>query len=260
MITVKTNGIVEPFGLHIVRDSEFGLLAPLREYTEELPGVDGEFYFGSDFGPGEHKLKMLNVGGFLTAVEKDTLQTAVAAQLYALKEYDLLVLEWVPDKVWRVRLTGKPDMPDIPGRVQLTITLKYQPFRISVAENYLTGIEGAIQYKSVEMAEVLDPATDNHAILINKGTIATPLKIEIVGAVTNPSVVVGAYTLTYTGTLTSSDTLIIDTGAMTCTFNGVNAMGGLSGMTDFIALLPGGTAVTVASAGATTFKWYDTWA
>jgi len=253
MIIVKTNGIVDPFGLHIMRDSEFGILAPLREYAEEIPGVDGEMFFGSEFTTGEHRLKMINTG-FLNPAQKDALISSLSAQLYTLKDYDLLVFESVPNKAWRIRLGGKIEMPDIPGRVQLTVPITYQPFRVSVDEYYLSG-----QAKAVEMSDVLDSSIRQSGFLINQGSAATPLRVEIVGPVTNPSVIVGGHTFTYTGTLTSSDTLKIDTKALTVTFNGVNALASFTGMSS-IKLQPGGTSVTGASAGVTTFKWYDLWA
>lgn len=258
VITMHENGLVEPFGLYIIRDSEHPFMADMEEYSEEIPGVDGEIYFGARFKATPFKLQCIN-RGFLSSAEKETLKISVSGQLYQLKEYDLLVCDWMPDKAWRIRLAGKPELPDIPGRVKLTIPLVYQPFRISVDERYIVSEESFIQYKGVEMAETLGP-DQTDAVIVNHGTVATPFKIEVVGPVTNPSVNVGGHVFTYAGTLTASDTLILDTGKLTATYNGVNALAHVEGMS-MVKLAPeAGTTITAAASGTTTFKWHELWA
>jgi phage-related protein len=93
--------------------------------------------------------------------------------------------------------------------------------------------------------------------LTNEGTFETPVKIEITGPITNPSVTVGGETLIWTGTVGASDRLEIDTEYMTVKFNGSNAIANYSG--GFPKLQPGDTTVTAAAGGTTIFRWRDRW-
>lgn len=119
--------------------------------------------------------------------------------------------------------------------IEVRIPLRYQPVWVATSEKSRVG-SGA---------------------LTNEGTVEAPMVITIQGPVINPSVAVGASTLTYTGSLAPGDTLIIDTETITVKFNGVNALANYSG--GFPKIAPGGTAVTAAAAGTTTFTWRDRW-
>ena len=81
--------------------------------------------------------------------------------------------------------------------------------------------------------------------------------VEIVGLVTNPSVVINGETMTYTGTVTASDKLVIDTERMTVTFNGANAMANYNKV--FPKLAVGDNVVTAASGGTTIVRWLNRW-
>lgn len=236
-ITMNADGTVSPFGLKWLRDSSFELLAPTRDSFETVEGVDGVVDFGSEFGTGEFTLELINNNGFLSQSAKNSLRDTVVGYLNQLRDYGTLTWENDSGKTLSVRLQGKPQMPDIPGRVKVSIPLAYQPIWVSVEEHSHT-----------------DDGT-----LVNAGTFETPIVVEIRGPCSNPSVIVGDYTLSYTGDLISSDTLIIDTGALTAKFNSVNALGNLTGLSHEVKLQPGNTAVTGASGGTTVFKWYDGW-
>ena len=80
--------------------------------------------------------------------------------------------------------------------------------------------------------------------------------IEIVGPVTNPSVTINGKVMTYTGEVTASDLLIIDTEKLTATFNGANALVNYNGV--FPKLAVGDNTVTV-SGGTVKVIWLNRW-
>jgi hypothetical protein len=207
-------------------------MAASRDGLEEVDGMDGAVDFGSELGTGDITLDLVSADG-LTQAEIVTLRNTTVAYLNQLRDYGILTWEADPGKVLAIRLNGKPERdPDIIGALKISVPLICQPLWTTFAEHTLTG----------------------SGTVINGGTFETPVVVEIRGPCTNPSVTIGSYTMTYTGSLTLSDTLIIDTGALTATFNGVNALT-FNGV--FPKLEMGANTVIAASAGTTTFTWYD---
>ena len=96
-------------------------------------------------------------------------------------------------------------------------------------------------------------------VIYNAGTLECPLVITITGIVTDPTVVVGNYSLSYSGTLAEADVLVIDTGALTCTLNGVNALTNLTGLSPDIKLQPGKTFVIATDGGIAAFRYRERW-
>jgi hypothetical protein len=97
-------------------------------------------------------------------------------------------------------------------------------------------------------------STPTTMTVANPGTVtAEKITLDFLGPITNPSIVnstTGA-TVTYTGTVLTSQHLIIDTGAYTATNNGVNAIAGIthSGAVPFLTLAPGPNVLTVYGTG-----------
>ena len=48
MLHVDENGILQPLGVKVLRDSREELLPATRDYVEVIPGMDGEYDFGCD--------------------------------------------------------------------------------------------------------------------------------------------------------------------------------------------------------------------
>lgn len=233
-LTIKETGIVEPLGLSWLRSSKFPLITASRDGLEEVDGMNGAIDFGSELGTGDITLDLVSADG-LTQAEINTLRDTVVGYLNQLRDYGVLTWEADPGKVLAIRLNGKPERdPDVLGAFKISVPLICQPIWTSDAEHALTG----------------------SGTLTNAGTFETPVVVEIRGPCANPTVTIGSYTMTYTGSLTSSDTLIIDTGALTCTFNGVNALA-FNGV--FPKLDVGANTVVAASAGTTMFTWRDSW-
>lgn len=231
-IVIKGDGTVDPFGLYWLRESKFSLLAGTKGGLEEVAGMDGAIDFGTEFSADEIILELIS--GELTQVEKIALRNTVVGQLNQLREYGTLAYESDPAKVMAVRLNGKPSQQDIPGRFRISIPLLCQPLWYGDTEYSLTGSGTAT----------------------NLGTFETPVIVEVRGPCTNPSVSVNGITMTYTGLLGSGDIIIIDTGALTATLNGVGA---LTFNGAFPTLLPGDNTVVAATGGTTIFKWRDCW-
>jgi len=233
-LTIKETGIVEPLGLTWLRDSKFSLIAGTRDGLEEVDGMDGAVDFGSEFSTGDITLELISTDG-LSKTEINTLRDTVIAYLNQLRDYGTLTWEADPDKILAIRLNGKPSRDvNILGAFKISIPLTCQPIWVGETEHTQVG----------------------SGTLNNAGTFETPVIVEIRGPCTNPSVVIGSYTMTYTGSLVSSDILIIDTGALTATFNGVNALA-FNGV--FPQLDVGDNTVVAATGGTTIFKWFDSW-
>lgn len=234
MITLKRDGTIEPFGLAWLDDSTWDLLAPTDDNIESIWGADGSFDFGSSLKTGSITLRCKSTDG-LTEEQKAALKTMLAGQLYALREYDLLVWETDPEKGLPVRLGDKPAITEKPGGIVVEIPLVYRPFWVGTTEHVHTG----------------------SGTITNAGTAPTPAIIEIAGQVTDPSVKIGAKSFTITGALSSLDIVVVDTEKMTVSWNEVPAIDRFSG--DFPWIDPGETIVEAASVGITTIKWKDRW-
>lgn len=234
MLTVKIDGTVDPLGLKLLRGSQMELLAPTRNWVEEIPGIDGDFDFGSELDTGRMELRCVSPSG-LSKDDKSALRLDLVLKLDGLRDYDLLVWESDPGKGVYVRLDGRPEIEDHKHMVEVRIPLRYQPVWVATSEKSRVG----------------------SGTLANEGTVEAPMVITIQGPVTNPSVVVGGSTLTYTGSLASGDVLTIDTENMTVKFNGVNALAYYSG--GFPRLQSGDTVVAAAAAGTTSITWRDRW-
>jgi len=231
---VDSNNVLQPLGVIVLRcKGREDLLPGTRENAEEIPGRHGEIDFGSEFRP---RLLELYVAKNTDSAAREQLKRTFAKFLNPLQGAKPLIFADDTDKTYYVKYAGKIDLSQWPDYMEFTIPLKASdPIIIGTWEKVQTG----------------------SGTLTNEGTFETPLVIEIAGTVTNPSVVVGGQTLSYTGSLASGDELVIDTGLMTVTFNGVNSLGNYSG--GFPKLQPGETAVTAAAAGTTTWKWRDRW-
>jgi len=232
---IDSHNILQPLGVFVMRDGKEELLPTTRNNTDTIPGRHGEFDFGSEL---EARVMEFKVHINTTPETKTALKRTLAAYLNPLLGVKPLVDSHDMDKTYYVKYAGNIDLTNYVNALQFTI-----PFKAS----------DPVIYGTFEQTQV------GSGTITNDGTLECPMTITIIGAVTNPAVVVGTYTLTYTGTLTSSDTLIIDTGALTCTLNGVNAMGNLTGLTPDVVLVVGDTVVTAASAGSTVFTWTEQW-
>jgi phage-related protein len=228
---VDTNGVLQPLGVKVLRGVEF--IRNTREYSDKVPGRDGEIYFGSEFEAGLISLPCFVVTTPSTwGAKEDEIMGYLNPKLGT----QVLTFANRPGKFYNVVYSGQlRQTEEGPGYRKFTITFKY--FEGHGLASSLSTLVGA-------------------GTAVNSGNDETPCTIEIVGAVTNPSVTIGANTLTYTGALTASDTLIIDTEKLTATFNGANALANYNAV--FPNLAVGDNIVTVTG-GTVTLSWLDRW-
>ncbi len=234
-LIIRKDGIVDPLGLTWLRTSRFPLMAGTRDGLEESDGMDGAVDFGSMLSTGDIVLELVSEDG-LSPAEIVALRNTVVGYLNQLRDYGTLSWEADPNKVLSIRLNGKPSRDTtILNAFRISTPLLCQPLWVSGTENILSASGTAI----------------------NAGTFETPITVEIRGPCTNPAVTVNGKIMAYTGTLTASDKLIIDTEKLTCTFNGANALANFNGV--FPKLAVGDNTVTAASAGTTQTIWLNRW-
>jgi phage-related protein len=230
---VDKDGLLQPLGVTVLRDNRMDLLPGTRDYFESIPGRDGEFDFGCDF---EGQILELHCVAETTRATWYTLRNTIAGYLNPKLGAQDLTFADEPGAVYRVRYSGSISLTLYPFAREFTIPFKMcNPHRLASTQSLLEGTGTAV----------------------NAGNDETPCIVEIVGPVTNPTVKIGSLEMKYTGLVTVSDKLIIDTEKLTATFNGANALANYNGVFPNLAI--GNNAVTAASAGATTVKWYNRW-
>jgi len=223
-----------PLNVYILRDSREELLPGTRDYTEEIPGRHGEIDFGSEFRPRVLELRVVSLDN-LSVQERERLKRNIAKYLDPTKGIRTLIFDDDDSKTYNVKYSGKIDLHQYPTWLEFVIPFKLSnPFIESTFPKVHVG----------------------NGVLVNDGTIETPLQIKIQGPVTDPVITIGNQQLKYIGSLTSTDIVEIDTEKMTVKFNGKNALANYSG--EFPKLPPGETQVTV-SGGTVTFTWKDRW-
>ena len=216
----------------VLRGVEF--IKNTREYSDKVPGMDGEIYFGSEFEAG-----IINLPCFI-ATTPDTWDTA-----------ESLIMQYLNPKLGEQDLT----FANRPGKVYKVVyagQLKFideGPFyrKFSIPFKYHTGKATASSQSTLA----------GSGTAVNGGNDVCPIIVEIVGPVTNPSVTVAGLIMSYTGQVTASDKVVIDTKKRTCTFNGVNALGNFNSV--FPKLAVGNNTISV-SGGTVTTKWFNNWA
>lgn len=237
-LTVDADGILQPLGVKVLRDNRHEVVPGQREYTEEIPGRDGELSFGVNLRP---RVLELLVGKRVSMVATDvdyrpTVLRQIAGYLNPLAGEQNLTFADEPGKVYKVRVADAVEIPR--GREYIEFAIAFEmlnPYILGAVQNSLTGSGTAV----------------------NAGTVAIPFTLTIQGEVTNPSVVVAGYTMTYTGTINAGSALVIDTDKLTAVLDNANALPNSNGV--FPRLQPGDNAVTAAAAGTTTLNWYDRW-
>lgn len=230
---IDSNNILQPLGVLVTRDSRYELLPATRDRTEEIPGRHGEIDFGTEFKSKMMELHVATDEGY-TPLEKAQLQRLFAKYLDPTKGAKTLIFSDDVEKTYMVKYSGKIDLSQYASWFNFVIPFKMSdPFIVGSFEKTLVG----------------------SGSLVNDGTFETELVIEINGTATNPSLTIGGETLSYTGTIPSGQSLIINTGLGTAKLNSNNALAGYNGT--FPLLAPGSTSVTAGN--NVTIRWKDKW-
>lgn len=227
---VNIDGILQPLDVTVLRDNRIDLLPGTRDYFESVPGRDGEFDFGCDL---EGQVLELHCVIETTRETWPAVRNRIAGFLNPKLGAQELTFADEPGVIYYARYSGKVPLTRYPFAREFTIPFKMcSPHRIVSTQSFLNGAGTAV----------------------NNGNEKTPIRVEIVGPVTNPSVTVSGVEMKYTGEVTASDKLIIDTDKMTATFNGANALANYNNKFPWLAV--GDNTVTV-SGGTVQIIWLD---
>ena len=235
MITVSSDGLVEPFGITLSRESKHQLLATARDISEEKAYSDGDIDFGTELKNGEWILR--GIIEVTTVVERYSAKTTLASQLLNYLKPQKLFFEDNPNMYTMARLSGKPEIIEYPLWIDISIPFSVDPFWYSINENFLIG----------------------NGVIVNSGTFETPILIEIPGPVTSPSIVVDTSTISYTGNILADQTLIIDTSKQIAYISATaltNATANISGNIDYM-LEPQISVAVTPSISTIAVKWHD---
>jgi len=230
---IDSNNILQPLGVLVLQDSRYDLMPSLKEFTEEVPGKHGEINFGNKLSSRLLELHVASMDG-LTPEQKEALKRDIAKHLNPITGAKNLVFADDLEKTYVVKYAGKIDLTQYADWMEFVIPFKMaNPYLIGSFEKKLSG----------------------SGTLTNSGNVETPVIIQVAGAITNPTITLGTYTLTYTSTIPDDQTLVVDTEKKTVTLNGNNVLNNWSG--GFPKLQPGNTSVTADS--KVTFIWRERW-
>lgn len=228
---VTTDSILNPLGVIVLGDSRKELLPSTRDNTEEIPGMHGEFDFGTELKSRLLELHVATPEG-LSPLEKEKLRRKIAMYLNPVAGTKKLIFQDDEGVQYEVKYAGRIDPTNHPTWFEFAIPFKMcKPLIGSTEERSLVG----------------------SGVIVNEGTFETGLIIEISGPVTNPSLTIGTHTLSYNGAIGSGQKLIVDTFAQTAKIGSTNALDGWNGI--FPLLDPGSTVVTAGS--NVTIKWTE---
>ncbi len=230
-IMILDDGIVLPFYLQSSQDTRFTIMAETRDAVDDTDYGDGDIDFGTVLGMNEFTLH--GVVEFDSIAERNTICNTLRKQFNDCRQPQTIGYEYSPNRHTIVRLAQNPDIIRFPYHVEIRAMFKADPFWYGVEVKTLTG----------------------NGVIVNDGTVETPLIIEIKGQVSNPTVVIGDDVLAYNGSLSNNETLVIDTEKQTVKIGSMNVLDKFSG--DFKALEPG--KVNVVADDNVTIRWRDRW-
>jgi predicted phage tail component-like protein len=232
--TIDSNGILQPLGILVARDSREDLLPSTRENTEEIPGRHGEIDFGSEL---RSRILELHVStAEIDPATRYVLKRTLASQLNPLTGVKTLVFEDDPTRLYYVKYAGDMRINNQqPTWFDFVIPLKMvNPFIVSTDEHSFAG-SGPVA---------------------NAGNVDAPFKIYVYGPIVNPMINVNGEVMVWTGDLVAGDILVIDTENQTVKLNDTNALGTYNGV--FPVLRTGNNDIVVSYSDMT-LKWRDRW-
>jgi phage-related protein len=214
-------------------DQVRNLLPPTRDLTIEPDTIDGSFDQGTYFDDVSFSLKGKLVCDSIPSIPGRLEQIA---QLFQDIIPDFLVEEDHQDRGLLCVRDGTISAPYSINGIDIDIPLTTEdPFWYSLVEHSQLG----------------------GGTIVNSGDKSTGFLITVVGPSTNPKITINGVDITYTGSLTSLDTLTVDTKKKTVKLNTSHAMKNSSRV--FPELRPGSNSVVLTGEGTMTLKWRDCW-
>lgn len=236
---VTTENILEPLGVKVTKVKD-DLIPTTRDNTEQIPGLDGEYDFGTEFGPRLIELEVCSPDG-LNPLQKEEFKRLYAKYLNPRMGTKKLIFMNDPDVYYKVKYSGSIPSNNYPSWFSFTIPFKAtDPFKYSTTQKSHSGV----------------------GVLTNNGADETGLIIEIEGPVHSITINFGDIVLSFGGEIDAGEKLIVDTWAKTAKIGNENFLY----MWDGFPLLPvGDTVISSISLsrleGApqqpVTFKWTE---
>ena len=230
---VDADNILQPLGIRVAKVSE-GILPFTKDYTEEIPGMHGEYYLKSELKGKVIELEVVTSDG-LTPEVKSELKEKIAKYLNPTKNTEKpLTFSDDLEKQYLVRYSGKIDIDNYPQWFKFVIPFKMSsPLIRGSFDNILIG----------------------NGTITNEGNTNANMIININGLADNPTIEIDGQTLTYNGTIEYGQTVVIDTEKKTVMMDGINVLDNWCGI--FPTLKPGNTNVIMN--GNISIRWRDAW-
>lgn len=232
------------YGIYLV-DKIPDLLPKTRDYEVPIYGRNGQYDFGTDL---DFRPILLNLA-MLGSDRQDLLDNlrAFVSQIDPIKGYQQLIFDDDPGRYYLAKYTSATSEP------QLKFTINRADFSLGFK------CDDPLIY-SVSPQKVTWSATANGSTTIaNYGSRETPVTLTLTTstAVTNVQIDINGIHIIYSGTINPSDTVVIDTGEMTYTKNGQNAIQYWQG--DFPHLQPGQNTIDSSAALNIVLTYRERW-
>jgi phage-related protein len=223
----------DTFGIYLA-SKNIDLLPQSRDIQQTIYGRSGVLDYAT-----EHDVRMINLNLAVigsSRADAITKMRAFAAQINPANGYQQLIFDDDPGYYYLAKYTSATNQPSI----EYALTSGEFPMDFKTTDPFIYSTTP----KSVSVT--------NGQHITNNGSTSCPVVMTITG--TGSTIIgINGTTVTYSGT---SGTIVIDTGNMTVTLNGVNAMSAWSG--DFPQLSSGDNLITVTS-GSVTFAYTERW-
>jgi predicted phage tail component-like protein len=287
VIEITADGVTfSSLGLGVKRH-DIPVLPPTKDNSVEIAGMDGEIDFGSTYGP-----RLINIECVLMANDSTVgyqyMVAALAAFFNTKKGDKKFVFSDIVGKWYMARYCGSMPIEKLIFDGNVTIPLKmHDPYAYAPIDGldgvyfYDTGLEydSGLIYPNARLVQ--DWSFLGSAMIVPVGAprvwagfiwsypthfssqynygVETPLIIEIVGSVVNPTITNNStgQSITITTSL-ANQTLLINGKGGTITINGVSAAGQMIG--DFLELAEGENKFIftgIAPNASVTYKWIN---
>ncbi|ATW24180.1 distal tail protein Dit [Candidatus Formimonas warabiya] len=248
------NGIhSSTFGLSVL-SKEDPVLPPIKDYKEEIPGMDGAWDFGCDYGP--------RPLAYVIAFKKDSrpdIRSAIrqiAAWLNPKAGSKPLIDDEEPDKYYMARVTGNIPLEHLMNTYrEVTVNfIAYDPMamndwitwdQIVDSGAFVINNPGTYEMAPVITITALDGGMPGDVNLTGGYDPAE----AVVDTITDPVITLGGKTIQYAGVIALNKSLIIDCFKKQASYDGLNAATAISG--SFPVLRPGNNILTVTDSTST---------
>lgn len=263
MINLSYKGISSStYGLFL-KSVDRSLFPELMPRILEIPGRHGVM----DFYENRYSVRLIKISFTLvktTLVELRTEARNIASWLNS-DEWERLIFDDEPDKFYLARVYDSISLNNVLSTGEFNITFYCQPFAYSVINTgadpewdnadfpWITSLtwEMLSPYKFTGTSKITDTFENPGNYKINlhspQGSLS---QVVIVGTWTTLSITLNDKTLTYTETVATEKTLIIDNIDMSVTIDNVSKLQYLSGdLETFLEILPGDNDIEIDGTG-----------